>query len=330
MYFDWKPSLTPFIAMSPMDGYTDSAFRQLVKEIEPRTLVFTEFVSADAIAYSKGKGKKIIEKIIAHSDSERPLIGQIFGKIPENFAKAAKIMEDLGLDGIDINMGCPARKVVGSGHGSALIKTPSLAVDLVKAARDATRLPLSVKTRLGTCNADTLVEFCTALQDAGAEAITIHGRTVSQEYSGLADWKPIYELKQHLSVPVLGNGDIRSAEDFQQKFYNANGKALLDGVMIGRGALGNPWIFSEIFAFLAGEEWKTVPLREKLPWIFRHAELLVSTKGERVGMLEIRKHLASSIKGISGASELRQRCVRVEKLFDVKEILDEILMSETV
>jgi tRNA-dihydrouridine synthase B len=328
MYFDWKTCSRPIIAMSPMDGYTDSAFRQLVKEIEPRTLIFTEFVSADAIAYAKGKARKVIEKIIAHSDLEVPLIGQIFGKIPENFAKAAKIMEELGLNGIDINMGCPARKVVGSGHGSALIKTPFLSVELVKAVRSATKLPLSVKTRLGTCHSENLIEFCTALQEAGAEAITIHGRTVSQEYSGLADWNPIYELKKHLKIPVLGNGDIRSLDDFQQKLYDADGNVLLDGVMIGRGALGNPWIFSEIFAWLDGKQWSPLLLREKLPWIFRHAELLVETKGERVGMLEMRKHLASAIKGIPGASELRQRCVRVEKLCDVKEILDEISMNQ--
>ncbi len=339
MAFSWTTTPRPIIALAPMAGVTDASYRQLIKRVEPRTIVYTEFLSTDALAF---KGKKTMQMMAFDASVERPFIVQVFGHDPEHFLEAAKIIEQCGVDGIDINMGCPAAKVVSSCHGAALIRKPELAAELVYATKKAVQIPVSVKTRLGWETSDTLIPFCQALEAAGAEAFAIHGRTYHEKFTGKANWEPIYELKKHVKVPVIGNGDIGCAQDALDKIGN------LDGVMVGRGTFGNPWVMKDVADALAASHQPLatshetnlearsqkpeapsiyVPtvhkltFEEKIPFILEHCELAVRTKGEKRGMLEMRRHLASYVKGFDGASELRQKLVRVETITEVAEIL---------
>lgn len=299
-----------------MAGVTDASYRQIIKRIEPRTVVYTEFLSTDALAFG---GKKTMQMMAFDPGIERPFIVQVFGHDPDHFLEAAKIIEQAGADGIDINMGCPAAKVVSSCHGAALIRKPELAAELVHATVKAVKIPVSVKTRLGWDTKDQLIPFCQALEAAGAQAFAIHGRRFIDKFTGKADWAPIYELKKHVNVPVIGNGDIASAQDALDKINN------LDGVMVGRGTFGNPWVMKDIADALeqkaAGNTVATMSFTDKVPFILEHCELAVRIKGERTGMLEMRRHLSSYVKGFDGASEMRQKLVRVETLKEAKEIL---------
>ena len=316
--FSWEATKRPIIALAPMAGVTDVSYRQLIKNLAPEVIVYTELLSTDAIHYG---AKKTMGMIHFDPDKERPFIVQLFGKKPEFFLSAAKIVEEMGADGIDINMGCPAAKVVSSCHGSALIRDPDLAAELVAATKKEVKIPVSVKTRLGWEDSDTLVSFCQKLIEAGADALAIHGRTYSQKFGGEANWDPIYELKKEISVPVLGNGDIKTPQDAVDKLGN------LDGVMIGRATMGNPWLMKDIAdALIRGEVREqltvdTLSFEEKIPLILEHCELSVSLKGEKRGMMEMRKHLASYVKGIEGAGEMRAKLVRVETIDEVKTIL---------
>jgi tRNA-dihydrouridine synthase B len=256
-------------ALAPMDGYCDSPYRQIVKKIAPETVVFSEFYSADGLVHSKD----LQRKALTHSPSEYPLIIQIFGKDPEKFREAAKIIESYGITGIDINMGCPAKKVVKSGHGSSLMINRDTAFRIVEEMAKAVKIPISVKTRLGWENHDLLVDFCKGLENAGANLITVHGRTYKQAFTGKADFTGIYELKQHLSIPVICNGDVLSYSDGMSKVLhpeNTHGaistKKNLDGFMIGRASFGNPW------CFLPGDYEPT--LREILSTMKEHGALL--------------------------------------------------------
>ncbi len=333
--FSWSTTGRPIVALAPMAGVTDASYRQLIKRIAPEVVVYTEFLSTDAIHYG---AKKTIEMLNFDAAIERPFIVQVFGHDPDHFLSAAKIIEELGADGIDINMGCPAAKVVSSCHGSALIREPDLAARLVEATVKAVKIPVSVKTRLGWDSKTTLIPFCKRLVDAGAQALAIHGRRFCDKFTGKADWEPIYELKRNISVPVIGNGDIASAADAVARIGN------LDGVMVGRGTFGNPWMMREVVDALrtrslsrdfvepgeglrSNEVTKTresirpITFEEKIPWILDHCALAVRYKGERTGMLEMRRHLSSYVKGFDGAKEMRERLVRVEKLDEVRAIL---------
>jgi len=302
-----------------MAGVTDAAYRQIIKRLAPEVVVYSEFLSTDAIHYGAKKTMKML-----HFDPalEHPFIVQIFGKKPEHFLSAAKVVEEMGADGIDINMGCPAAKVVSSCHGSALIRDPVLASELVRATKEAVRIPVSVKTRLGWESPDTLIPFCRALVDAGIDALAIHGRTYKEQYSGCAHWEPMYALKDVISVPVIGNGDILTAQDALEKIGN------LDGVMVGRGTFGNPWVMRDICDAFASHA-LSMPTRDRLtfaqkvPLILEHCALAIELKGEERGMLEMRKHLASYVKGIEGARELRAQLVRVETLAEAEKLLGE-------
>lgn len=319
MAFSWKDVKRPIIALAPMSGYTDTAYRQLIKGIEPRTICFTEFTSADGLSYNS---KNSLKQLDFNPEEERPLVAQIFGKKPDRFGDAVKIIEEMGIDAIDINMGCPAKKVVNSDHGSALLKNPKLAIELAEAAVKATKLPVSVKTRIGISGLDLpwLIQFCKDLESVGVQLLSLHGRTAKQMYTGTADWEPIYEVKRNLKIPVLGNGDIRSGADAVAKLGN------LDGVMVGRGTMGNPWLMAEVAAALYGEPYdppKT--FAEKLPIYLRHAELSVASKGEDRGMKEMRKHFVNLIHGFPGASDYRSQVVHISTLAEAKQILNEIL-----
>ncbi|MBI3619417.1 tRNA-dihydrouridine synthase [Candidatus Peregrinibacteria bacterium] len=329
MSFRWSTTAKPIVALAPMAGVTDASYRQLIKRIAPEVIVYTEFLSTDAIHFG---AKKTMQMIDFDPALERPFIVQVFGKDPAHFLTAAKIIEQMGADGIDINMGCPAAKVVSSCHGSSLIRDPDLAAALVHATVKSVSIPVSVKTRLGWDTADTLIPFCQRLVEAGASALAIHGRRYCDKFTGTADWEPIYELKRNVSVPVIGNGDIASANDAVARIEN------LDGVMVGRGTFGNPWVMGKIVdalriancegqmandSQLANRKSQFSPLTfvEKLPVILEHCALAVRIKGEQRGMLEMRRHLASYVKGFDGASDMRQRLMQVEKLEDAKMIL---------
>ncbi|TSC57626.1 MAG: dihydrouridine synthase tim-barrel nifr3 family protein [Candidatus Peregrinibacteria bacterium Greene0416_19] len=340
MHFSWLTAPRPIVALAPMAGVTDASYRQLIKKIAPEVIVYTEFLSTDAIHYG---ARKTMELLSFDPSLERPFIVQVFGKDPHHFLTAAKIVEDLGADGIDINMGCPAAKVVSSCHGSSLIRQPELAAELVHATKKAVNISVSVKTRLGWDTPDTLIPFCQKLVEAGADALAIHGRRYCDKFTGKADWQPIYELKKHVSVPVIGNGDIASAADAVAKIGN------LDGVMVGRGTFGNPWVMAEIVdalkrstvAAVETRDWfdtahhrprvttggtaiaTVAPLsfHDKIPFILEHCALAVRIKGERRGMLEMRRHLSSYVKGFDGASAMRMQLMQVERLADAQAIL---------
>ncbi len=305
MKFSWKNTKKPILALAPMEGYTDSAFRQLIKQFVPEVICFTEFTSADALKYNSKTSFQKLE----FDPSEQPLIVQLFGKHPEAFIEAAKHLEQMGIAAIDINMGCPAKKVISSDHGSALIKNPDLAAEIVNSLVKATSLPISVKTRIGFSSFDEerFQNFCLNLEQAGAKLLTIHGRTTKQGFSGKANWDPIYRIKEKLEIPVIGNGDIDSGEKAKEYIKN------LDGVMVGRATFGNPLIMHEIFNALNPEN----TLNEtRLPdWINLAKKRVIDA---------LRKHLAMYVKGFAGAAKYRSRLVRIESEKETLELLQEI------
>lgn len=327
----------PILMLSPMAGYTDSAFRIICKE-QGVNLLMTELVSADAIAHFVAKKQDARNKLQANHKSqiikfktnstyklmefrkaEMPIVVQLFGKHPEKFAVAAKwIEENLKPAGIDINMGCPAKKVVGSDHGATLLRDQERGVAVVKAVREATRLPLSVKTRLGWERDDEILEFAPKLIAAGADALIIHGRTYKDGFSGQARWENIYQVKNEVrsknyGTIVIGNGDIREHKDINKRLKN------LDGVAIGRGAVGNPFVFNKEYIGLSEE--KKIDLKKKN--ILEQAGFALNNKGEK-GIIELRKHLLSYFRGHKRAKELRKEFVKVKNLSDIKLTLNKI------
>jgi len=299
----WRNFSKPIIGLAPMEGYTDSAFRQICKLINPNIITYTEFTSSDGLVFNA----KTVQKKLVFSLSERPILAQIFGKNIPHFIDAAKRCQDMGFTGIDLNMGCPDKKVVRSEHGFALRQKPELACKIIEAVANAVDLPVSVKTRLGFKDAFDLNSFGKSVESAGADMICIHGRTFVEPYNCPANWNPIYELKQVLSIPVLGNGGVTSLSDGLSKLNN------LDGFLIGQASFGNPWCFTH-----------NLPeqLSHKLPIILRHAELLVSDKGEERACLEIRKHLVQYVKNIPNARAYRSQLVHVQSLTEIKQVLE--------
>lgn len=327
----------PILMLSPMAGYTDSAFRIVCKS-QGANLLMTELISADAIAHFVAKKQdarnklqtnhksQIIKfktnstyKLMEFRKAEMPIIVQLFGKHPEKFAAAAAWIEkNLSPAGIDINMGCPAKKVVGSDHGATLLRDQERGVAVVKAVREATKLPLSVKTRLGWERDDEISEFAPKLIAAGADALIIHGRTYKDGFSGQARWENIYQVKNEVrsknyGTIVIGNGDIREHKDINKRLKN------LDGVAIGRGAVGNPFVFNKEYIRLSEE--KKIGLRKKT--ILKQAKLALNYKGGK-GIIELRKHLLSYFRGHERAKELRKEFVKVKNLADIKEVLSRI------
>lgn len=308
----------PISALAPMDGYTDSPYRQIVKKIAPETVVFSEFYSADGLVHSK----ELQRKALTHDPNEYPLIIQIFGKDPEKFAEAARIIESYGITGIDINMGCPAKKVVKSGHGSSLMINRETAFKIVEAMSKAVKIPISVKTRLWWENHTLLTEFVQGLENAGANLISVHGRTYKQAFTGKADFTGIYELKQQVKIPVIANGDIENFDDGKAKIIHPqnrnNGESSyknLDGFMIGRHSFWNPW------CFLPGNSLPT--LGEILDIMELHGKILWQYK-ERKWMMEARKHLVQYLHGFPGVKEYRSRLVQVESPEEISTILENI------
>ncbi len=296
----------PLAFLAPMDWYTDSAYRQGVKKLNPNILCVTEFFSADGLVNSKF----LADSVLPHHEIEKPLIVQIFWKNIENFVKAAKIIERYDVAWIDVNMGCPAKKVVRSWHGSGLIINTSLAFNIIEELNKATRLPISVKTRLGWDGSETLIEFVKWLENAWASLITVHGRTTKQAYTGQADFTQIYELKKHVSIPVICNGDIQNFDDWLAKLQN------LDGFMIGRASFWNPWCFIPW--------WYKPSLWEILDMMIFHTEKSILSKWEKKACLDMRKHLVQYLKWFPWVSLYRKRLVMIENIDELKKILEEI------
>ncbi|MCP4050281.1 MAG: tRNA-dihydrouridine synthase [bacterium] len=305
----WKKLNKPIIGLAPMDGYTDSAYRRICKLVNPDIIVYTEFTSADGLHH---KAKKLKQKLKFFND-EKPVIAQIFGKNPDTYITAARLCEDMGFSGIDLNMGCPAKKIVKSEHGIALRKKPDLAFKLIESVAKNTKLPVSVKTRLGLNNADSLHHFALGAQNAGANMICIHARTYKEPYKVPASWEPLYELKNHLTIPLIGNGGVQDIEDGLKKMNNLN------GFLIGQASIGNPWVFNQT---------GTSPdLKEKIKIIKMHARWLVEAKGEYTGTREIRKYLISYFKGLQRAKDYRKKFISVESLKDIESILDKLALN---
>lgn len=312
----WQNIPKPIVALAPMAGYTDSAYRQVAKNVEPTVICFSEFTNVNAIKFADPKK---VRKLLDFKANENPLIMQLFGTKPEFFVEAAKKLEDMGIAGIDINMGCPAKQVIATEAGSALLQNMCLAGEIVNAMSKAVQIPISVKTRLGYADYDEehFLKFCLHMEAAGAKLLTIHGRTKKQAFSGEANWEPVYLLKTKVKIPVIGNGDIKTAEDAVNKIGN------LDGVMIGRASMGNPWLLAEIHAALNGENYQKPAFNKQLPVIRQHAILAVEAMGEKYGVLEMRKHLSSYIHGFDNASNFRIQLMKSNSLEESLAILDE-------
>lgn len=304
------------ILLAPMAGITDLPFRYLTKKFNPG-LVYTEMVSAKALFYGDEKTKKLLNM----KNEKRPIAVQIFGSDVESMAYAAKFLQDKA-DIIDINMGCPAPKVVKNGDGSRLLLNLDLVGEIVTAVTAVSKIPVTVKIRKGW-NSENIVakEAAKIIEKAGASGITIHGRTRDEFYSGKADWDIIKEVKQSVNIPCIGNGDIKSPEDALKIFEQTN----VDGIMIGRASLGNPWIFKHIIDYLNNGTYdSSFPSnRQKLKLIIEHINLEVEEKGEDIGVKEMRKHLSWYIKNLKDASRIREKINILKTKQEVIDCLEE-------
>lgn len=302
------------LVLAPMAGVTDLPFRLLCKE-QGCGLLCMEMVSAKAIYYKNEKTDALMEI----EPSEKPVSLQLFGSEPEIISEIAKSIEERPFAILDINMGCPVPKVVNNGEGSALMKNPKLVEQIVTSTVKAIKKPVTVKIRKGFDeNSVNAVEIARIAEASGASAITVHGRTREQYYTGKADWDIIRQVKEAVSVPVIGNGDVESPEDAVRLLEETG----CDGIAIGRGARGNPWIFSEINHFFETGKKKDKPsLDEVKAMIIRHAELMIKYKGEYIAMREMRKHVAWYMTGYPYAAKIRHLVNQVETADDLKQLL---------
>ncbi len=302
------------LILAPMAGVTDLPYRLLCKE-QGCGMVVTEMVSAKAILYKNRNTKALLDV----DDREKPVAVQLFGSDPQIMADIAKEIEPGPYAVIDINMGCPVPKIVNNGEGSALMKNPKLAEEILTAMVKAVNKPVTVKFRAGfTEDTKNAVEFAKMAESCGVSAVAVHGRTREQYYSGKADWDVIRQVKEAVSIPVIGNGDVFTPEDAKALIETTG----CDGIMIARGAKGNPWIFSRTLAYLdtgiIPPEPTTRDIREM---VTRHADMQVEIRGEYLGIREMRKHLAWYTAGLPGSSKLRNDINMVETLDELKQLV---------
>lgn len=305
--------------LAPMEDVTDASFRYICKEFGA-DVVYTEFVSSDGLIRNVGSCKTKLEV----TDFERPIGIQIYGHIPEAMTQAAIIAEAAGPDIIDINFGCPVNKIAKRGAGSGMMRYPDKMIEITRNIVEAVKLPVTVKTRLGWDeDSKIIVDLAERLQDTGIAALTVHGRTRAQLYKGEADWTLIGEIKKNprMHIPIIGNGDIVSAEGAKAAFDNYG----VDGIMIGRATYGHPWLFREIRYFLdSGELMPQFTLEEKVNLAKRHLLKSVEVKGSRVGVLEMRRHLTHYFKGLPDFKETRLRLVTENSADELLKLIDEI------
>ncbi|RCX11251.1 tRNA-U20-dihydrouridine synthase [Anaerobacterium chartisolvens] len=309
------------VFLAPMAGVTDMPFRILCKE-QGCGLVYTEMVSAKGMHYNDDKSFKLTEI----DGSERPAAVQIFGSDPSIMAEIAGRLNNSDADIIDINMGCPTPKITKNGEGSALMRNPSLVGDIVRAVSEASCKPITVKIRKGWDDESVnAAEIAQIAERCGAKAIAVHGRTREQFYSGTADWEAIRRVKEAVSIPVIGNGDVTTPSDAKRLLEETG----CDAVMIGRGAQGNPWIFKRVLHFLAtGIELPEPDASEKLSAVIRHMNMLVALKGEHIGVCEMRKHIAWYIKGMRNSTYVREKIFRLTSKEEIICLLREYMLIE--
>lgn len=314
--FRWNDVAKPIIALSPMADMTDSAFCRVAKRLGA-PIMFREMISAEGLIHGS-------ERSMAMGwfhEEERPLIQQLFGADPKSMHDAVKMIDEAyHPDGFDVNMGCPVYKITSNFNGAALMKEPVRATAIIKAMRSATAAPVSVKLRLGWSDPTEVLEFIKVVEAAGAELVTIHGRTKAQGYSGIADWEMIGRAKQQVKIPVLCNGDVHSA-DVSAKALEVSG---CDGLLIARGALGNPWIFRQIEGALKGEVVAPPSMEERIAVVREHAKLHLTLYGGANNLTTFRKHLTWYFKGMPGVKAHRDRLVKVSTLEELDVILDEM------
>ncbi|WP_418582751.1 tRNA dihydrouridine synthase DusB, partial [Phascolarctobacterium succinatutens] len=304
------------LALAPMAGITDLPFRLICRRLGCGMTV-SEMVSAKGLLYKNVKTTEMLRI----DDGERPTAIQLFGSVPAELAEAARMVEASGADMIDFNMGCPVPKIVNNGEGSALMKNPQLAHDILAAMVKAVKIPVTVKFRAGwDDNNRNAVEIARAVEAAGVSAVAVHGRTRQQFYEGKADWSIIADVKQAVKVPVFGNGDIFTVADGLRMLEQTG----CDGLMIGRGADGNPWLFTALAAALRGEPQPQPPsLKERLAQAAEHLEMLIAYKNEVVAVKEMRRHISAYLKGMPHAAEFRGRFHKVDTQEQFSELLAE-------
>lgn len=304
------------VILAPMEDVTDRAFRQLCKR-HGADIVYTEFISAEALR--RGAEKTIRKLTVA--DHERPVAVQIFGSTVGSMVEAAAIAESYEPDYLDINFGCPVKKVAGRGAGAALLKEPEKLSAIAAAVVRAVSLPVTAKTRIGwDHDSINITDTVRRLEDAGIQAVAVHGRTRSDMYKGKADWGAIAEAKAACSIPLIANGDVWSAEDAVAMFERTGA----DGIMIGRGSIGNPFIFAQA-ASLVRQGISLLPpsFRERIRVAIEHLNLSVHYKGEKYGVLEMRRHYSTYLKGLPGVSKVRNQLVRESEPAVIVEVLQE-------
>ena len=306
------------VVLAPMAGICNNAFRKIIKE-QGAALIYAEMVSDKAIFYKNNKTREMLFM----EEIERPITQQIFGSDVETFVEAAKFIEkEMKPDIIDINMGCPVPKVaVRSQAGSALLKNPEKIYNIVKSVVNVVKCPVTVKIRSGwDNNSINAVEVAKVCEKAGASAICVHPRTRSQGYSGKADWNIIKEVKENVSIPVIGNGDIRSVYDAKRMLDETG----CDLIMIGRGVLGNPWLVSDINNYLNnGELPKERSYKEKIDMCLKHINYLSKIKCEKLVCLEIRNHIAWYLKGLKNSNEVKEKVYKANRICDIITLLNE-------
>lgn len=306
------------LILAPMAGVTDLPFRLLCKE-QGAGLVCMEMVSAKAISY-KNKNTKELLNI---DEREHPVSLQLFGSDPDIISEIAKEIEELPFDILDINMGCPVPKVVNNGDGSALMKNPLLAGQIIEKTAKAIQKPVTVKIRKGFDDEHSnAVEMARIAQESGAAAVAVHGRTREQYYSGKADWDIIRQVKEAVKIPVIGNGDLLTGKDVKRMEEQTG----CDGFMIARGAQGNPWIFQNIMHYMeTGEELQKPPMEEMVKMMLRHTRMLIAYKGDYTGIREMRKHAAWYTGGYRNAAKLRGRMNDIESYQELSSLFEEVL-----
>ena len=309
------------VVLAPMAGYSNTSFRKIIKDMGAG-LIFAEMVSDKALVYQNAKTLELLKM----SEEERPIAQQIFGSDVESFVEAARIVESvMHPDIIDINMGCPVPKVAVSAQaGSALLKNPDKIYQIVSEVAKAVSVPVTVKIRLGWDESSiNCVEVAKVIESAGASAITLHARTRAQGYSGKARWEYIKQVKENVSIPVIGNGDVKTCFDAKRMILETG----CDAVMIGRGVLGNPWLIRDCVEYLElGSVPKPVSNQEKIEMMKRHFELLKQDKNEKVALLEIRSNILFYLKGMPGNKEMKTRICEAKSEEDIYSLLNQYLV----